>query len=286
MDIINIEKKLKKINSVLEIFKEDGQLTKIEKDLLKGYIRDLYDSVSFAEDTNKIERNIVNTPNPVDNNSTDLIVEKETIPSSPIDVVRVETKIVEEKQNQNSITSEVQIASPIVHNEFQEVSNEPEMVVVEDTQLSKVDELASIIKAEAIVELPEIKKDPIVQVETNEKIIPDTKSVSKQLIDHPELIELFADDDYTDISDKLSMNKIDQIASSIGINDRFYMISELFNGDSSMFSKVLEKLDAIGSLEGAKNIVLNEVAIPMKWIENNKLVAAEDFIKLVKRKYK
>jgi hypothetical protein len=272
MDIVNIEKKLKKINSVLEIFKEDGQLTKIEKDLLKGYIRDLYDSVCFVEEGNSIHEKKVVTP-PLVSESFLFIQNAEKEDVTPVKTEKNVTNIVEDPIESKPILSEVKIAPPITHNTSQEASIQSEKV--EDAESST-----------NITEVAHELETAIPQPEKEVKIVQEFKSISKQLIDHPELIELFADDEYTDISDKLSMNKIDQIASSIGINDRFYMINELFNGDGGMFTKVLDKLDNIGSLEGAKNIILNEVAIPMKWVENNKLVAAEDFIKLVKRRYK
>lgn len=259
MDIENIEKKLKKINSVLEIFKEDGRLTKIEKDLLMGYIRELYDSICFVEDeqivapTNQIMKQVGQSKqNPID----------DVINTAPI--IDAVPKNIEDKIR----------PAPIV----------PEESIFSTLQEKVTDEIIKPAGVDKPIIAVESREAPTqMGIEGAEVLI---KSTTSQVINHPELIELFADDDYTDMSDKLSMTKIDQISTSIGINARFYMINELFNGDGNLFSKILVKLDEVGSLEGAKDIILNEVAIPMNWVENNKLVAAEDFIKLIKRRYK
>ncbi|MFM2393020.1 MAG: hypothetical protein RLZZ546_1002, partial [Bacteroidota bacterium] len=49
MDISRIERRLKKINAVLEAFKEDNKISNIEKDLLMGYVRDLYDLIRDSD---------------------------------------------------------------------------------------------------------------------------------------------------------------------------------------------------------------------------------------------
>ncbi len=49
MDIEKIEKRLKRINTVLEAFKEDNKISSIEKDLLLGYLRELYQLIRDSD---------------------------------------------------------------------------------------------------------------------------------------------------------------------------------------------------------------------------------------------
>lgn len=49
MDINRIERRVKKINAVLEAFKEDNRISAIEKDLLLGYVRELYDLIRESD---------------------------------------------------------------------------------------------------------------------------------------------------------------------------------------------------------------------------------------------
>jgi hypothetical protein len=61
MDINNIEKRLKKIHTVLEVFKEDNKISDIERDLLLGYVRELYDIIKESKN-NFIKDEIVLHP--------------------------------------------------------------------------------------------------------------------------------------------------------------------------------------------------------------------------------
>jgi hypothetical protein len=45
MELVKIEKKIAKISTVYDTFKEDGKISTLEKDLLLGYIRELYELV-------------------------------------------------------------------------------------------------------------------------------------------------------------------------------------------------------------------------------------------------
>ncbi|MBK8698640.1 MAG: hypothetical protein IPN29_03510 [Saprospiraceae bacterium] len=49
MDIARIERRVKKINTVLEAFREDNKISSIEKDLLLGYVRELYELIKDSE---------------------------------------------------------------------------------------------------------------------------------------------------------------------------------------------------------------------------------------------
>ncbi len=55
MQISKIERSLNKISSMVELLKMDGKLSNIEKDLLKDYVRKLYDQISEEGDTEDIQ---------------------------------------------------------------------------------------------------------------------------------------------------------------------------------------------------------------------------------------
>lgn len=58
MKIDKVKKQLKKINSLFDNIEEDGQISSIERDLLKSYIRDLYEKVALNDDA-KPEKAVV-----------------------------------------------------------------------------------------------------------------------------------------------------------------------------------------------------------------------------------
>jgi hypothetical protein len=53
MNFKKVEKAAKKINHLLDNMKDEEQVSKIEKDLLLSYIRDLYEKVIYSEESSK-----------------------------------------------------------------------------------------------------------------------------------------------------------------------------------------------------------------------------------------
>ena len=58
-----------------------------------------------------------------------------------------------------------------------------------------------------------------------------------------------------DMDSKLMGQRIDSIGRNIGINDRFLIIRELFDGDSDGFGKLVEGLDKAGDLDSANQLL-------------------------------
>ena len=59
----------------------------------------------------------------------------------------------------------------------------------------------------------------------------------------------------TDRDSKLAGPPIDSISRNIGINDRFLIIRELFDGDTERFGKLISDLDQAGDLESAHRLL-------------------------------
>jgi hypothetical protein len=82
-----------------------------------------------------------------------------------------------------------------------------------------------------------------------------------------------------DLSSRLQSSPIQSIAGSIGINDKFLFIRELFNGDAEIFRSTLETLDHSPNLESA----LNYLRINFTWPMEDDTV--KQLITLIKRKF-
>jgi hypothetical protein len=235
MNIDKIERRLKKINSVLEIFKEDNKLTRIEKDLLLGYVRELYDLILLNDEEN-LQKEIEKIEN--------------TIPTA-------------------SIIAEIK--NPTIEEEI--------VIDTKQIDLLKEETLAPI------VEVQETLLEPVKQLTDSElKVVEQSHS---QKTKYPqELEEIFEIDKYADVSEKLGMSKITSIIDAIGLNDKLLMTKELFNGNGELFMTILNKIEKAEHYEIAKSIILDEVAIPMKWVETDKLEKAESLAQLIWRKFK
>jgi hypothetical protein len=82
-----------------------------------------------------------------------------------------------------------------------------------------------------------------------------------------------------DLSSRLQSSPIQSIAGSIGINDKFLFIRELFNGDAEIFRSTMETLDHSPNLESA----LNYLRINFTWPMEDDTV--KQLITLIKRKF-
>jgi hypothetical protein len=59
----------------------------------------------------------------------------------------------------------------------------------------------------------------------------------------------------SELDSRLLGQPIDSISRNIGINDRFLIIRELFNGDPEGFKRLIDELDRAGDLQSAKNLL-------------------------------
>jgi hypothetical protein len=82
-----------------------------------------------------------------------------------------------------------------------------------------------------------------------------------------------------DMDAKLVGQPIDNISRNIGINDRFFIIRELFDGESDRFISLVNALESANSYQVASGI-LNE-----QFVENMDHEGVEILIGLLKRRY-
>ena len=62
--------------------------------------------------------------------------------------------------------------------------------------------------------------------------------------------------------DMMRSRPIKELSTAIGINDRFYFIRELFDGDNNRYNKTITKLDSIKSIDEASELLANETSQP------------------------
>lgn len=223
MDITRIERRLKKIVTVVETIKEDNRITTIEKDLLLSYIRELYDVVREGEEG-------------VMEVKTDSYPKIEQTKISPVE------------------TPQVRVEQP---------------KKVEAAVVSPVKE----IEAPPPPQPKEIERPVVVEEKSDVEVTWDK-----------EMDNLFAEEAATDLSEKLAMTPIKDIGKAMGINERIFTISELFNKDEAVFSNTVFELNHLNDFESAKQLLLN-AAYKYGWAKEDKQKKAMQFIKTVRRRY-
>ncbi|MFZ9660592.1 MAG: hypothetical protein ACO29O_01830 [Chitinophagaceae bacterium] len=86
-----------------------------------------------------------------------------------------------------------------------------------------------------------------------------------------------------DVVEILSDVPIKELKKSIGINDRYLYINELFKGDEAMFDRSLKTLDQFEFLHEAESWIRRELSVKNGWKEDNPVV--RQFGQLLKRRF-
>jgi len=79
-----------------------------------------------------------------------------------------------------------------------------------------------------------------------------------------------------DVTEILKSKPINSLRSAIGLNDKFLMMREIFNGDKDKYEKTIAKLEDVASIADAKAII-SEYSNPD--YENEALVLLLDLVK-------
>lgn len=137
---------------------------------------------------------------------------------------------------------------------------------------------------EPVVEKVETQEAPIAEQAPSENTSP--KPVSKPKSKNPSDFEtLFSLETGNEISDKLSMSPIKDVAKAMNINERIFTIKELFGGNQESFDTTMNKLNGFSTYDEATKFLSEEIVETNGWLEPSKTKKVKTFLKLVARKY-
>jgi hypothetical protein len=136
--------------------------------------------------------------------------------------------------------------------------------------------------AEPEIEEPE-KPGPAVTQQPKATSVPIKKDSAPAV--SSALTELFEIDKGNEVSDKLSQSPISDLTRSMSINEKIFTVNELFGGNQTELDNILVALNGLSSYDEAKNILIRSVATKYNWSDANKSKKAQNFIKLVQRRY-
>jgi hypothetical protein len=97
---------------------------------------------------------------------------------------------------------------------------------------------------------------------------------------------VFEQKEAKELSEKLSELPISDLKRAIALNDRLLLTRELFGGDGPAFDATLSALNSFSGFEQAKAHLIAECIGQYGWLDKNRLDAAKNFVKLVRRRYK
>ncbi|MEY4134835.1 MAG: hypothetical protein ACOYOO_00480 [Saprospiraceae bacterium] len=98
------------------------------------------------------------------------------------------------------------------------------------------------------------------------------------------LDQLFALKKATELSERLGESPVGDLNTAMSINDRLLYVNELFGRDRSALDDSLTILNRFDSFSAAKNFLVS-LAEQYQWAREERSEVAQNFIKLVKRRY-
>jgi hypothetical protein len=187
-----------------------------------------------------------------------------------------ETIVIEEKPVviETVIEEQVIAAQPVV---------EPKKEIQPEVVLSSPSEKVEIIAATA-VETPRVVEEAK-KVVVNASLFDDiTPTVASKYKEQETLYDKISKNQQgATIAEKLSAKPVIDLRKSIGINERFAFINELFEGNQQLFMESIDKLNNMPVYDDARRVLYEELAGKMNW--NTKAKTFSDLDELVKRRF-
>ncbi len=245
-------KKAQRLLHKIEAFLDNGnaqELSRLEKDLIRSYVLQLYDVV------------------------TDEVSSHEPEEEKPI-------KFVEHKMPVREPAPKIEVPQA---KEFETTkpfqpdfgtSSQKEKPVEVPVRMTQKPSLPVETKSFQYRE-PEPVKETIQPVKTNQS----SSEVNE------ELVKLFDLPKTDEMSGRFTHIPITSIESAMGLNERIFTLNELFGGDKALFDSTCNRLNHLGSYAEAKTMLMNGPAKDFRWTEPERLKMAEQFVRIVSRRY-
>ncbi len=284
--IENLSKDIQDINNLLEIIKNNNGISRIEVDILKARIQGLYLSLLELD-----KKKPVGEDESVENERTEFEKNFEVI-EALVPEPEGETGTNEPAQEEIRIMQEDKIKEKPEKEEIPDLTDNngevKENIIPEpetksgpksikekkpETEKKEKNKEKEILKKEkenmttAIKTHPDASSKEVVSDMYKNKQKYRNESLQKQRVK-------------PDISAQFHNKAITDIASSIGLNDKFRYIRELFSGDNGMYSKAIEFLNKVDSEQKAAEYLKDNFSLDTE----NKLV--QQLLDLTRRKLK
>lgn len=227
---------------------DEGNVAAIEKDLMRDYVKQLYDAFLQEEVTTSIP-----------------VKPKKIAPQptyTPPPVVRKKVEVV--------------LPPPPVVEKFVSVP------VVKATPPPRV---VTSPPPPRVISTPP-PPPPVVESSPAPVAIPTPRKVTPTTVVDPEHADLFqVSTDARELSEKLGQTRIADLNNAMGLNERIFTVNELFGANNSLYRNVIRDLNNLNSFEEAKAYLSTNVAEKFNWTKKSKRNKAKNFIKLVRRRY-
>ena len=252
MQLDKVQQTLRKIQALADNMEADGQTSQLERDLMKRYLRDLYEMVSMPVVASEVVK-----PAPQ--------VAEVKQPAAPEPVV--ENRPVEEPAE-----------DPVP-----EARAEPETPVetIEEPSARKFSNPTKYFPPADQTPATAREQEPAAQSMSSEE-----ENEVAVATEDDRFVSLFAARNSNDVVGQLQSTPLSRIEDGLGLNERLLTINSLFAGDTSAFNETVEKLNECTTFEDARNLLIAGAAAKYGWDDEGRVQKAGEFVHLVRRKFK
>ena len=254
---MNLSQAKTQLEKIIALYKsmsaDEKNISAIERDLMLGYIRSLYEnfldttpSVSSSNDS-RSSSNVVSTPKPP--------------PPVQHKPVVIETP-------------------PTV-----EETPPPPPPVVEKPRIETPPPLPPVVEKPRIETPPPPAPEPV-RHQTPPSLVAASHHHTNTSSGSAEIDALFEHASDKELSDRLANTPINDLIKAFGLNDRLLMQNELFGNNKAVFDEILKDLNNASSFDSAKGYLI-DFAKRYHWTANpERQKHAKSFIKMVRRRFK
>jgi len=262
-----IDEKLEVIQEQFSIIKTyEGRIPVIELDLVMAGIRDLYELFLTLQMEN-MGGVIVPKPEPAREEHPVPVPPSPEITEKPVE----SEAPVEEEEPPSRVAPAILSFEPVI----EEKPEEPLPVEEEKIAVPTFDPAPV---PEPVPEIPEPSPEPVRPADRPQRITLDLFSENSGAT----LADRLREGQDKRLADKLQENKIVDLRNTIGINDKFLFINELFEGNMRIYDDAIQNLNA--SMTSAQaDLLMLDLKIAFNWDSESPTV--KKFVELVRRKF-
>lgn len=271
---------LKRIETILNL--HDGNISRLDRDILLEDIRHLYDLVLNVDDAQP-DKELETPRDHTYVKPTEIPIQKE--PEQQIDPIN-------QGNQENSSSTESLDKSKI------EVHEEPKEPVPEIKQEAERIHTPTTVTYEKTSENVEenSKEAAYMESSSSDKMngrSQEASSVPTQAEEYDDVMveesagypELFDFHSSSDLSERLANSKIENLNKILTINDKILYINHLFSGEAIPFQESLKKFESFYTYEEAKKYASEELVENYNWTKSEKKDTVQQFMRQVKRLY-
>lgn len=245
--------------------------------------RELYENAVLLSHYKSIEKNIIADYTATKTPAIEVAVETPKIPQAIVEQTVDEVKVIEFpkeeiKETIQISTIEIEKKQPV----FDEVKEEE--TFVEDKKVPEIilEEVSKPIVEETSTNIEEIAQN--LEIEITQTIQTFTAQTSVTSSSNKSIFEKIADEKSVDnsLASKLSKTKIKDLVSSIGLNEKFLFINELFDGNSALYNQEIQVLNTQNNSTDALQY-FQQLQQKFNWEKESKVY--EKLKDLVERRY-